>query len=115
MRLGSQEARMEAMAALLVLMVVGLRMAEVLRNILVVLMFSANLTLVAMCSVMAVMGMGSKMLAARFAIFTLFFETPPAFGLFGAEALGSLEIDLAMVLTLSCFDGYWPWGLGRVP
>ena len=65
-RFGSRRTlRMEAMAALLVLMVVGLRMAEVLRNVLVVLMFSANLTLVAMCSVMAVMGMGSKRLAAR--------------------------------------------------
>ena len=59
--------------------------------------------------------MGSKRLVARWAVFTLFLEILPAFGLFGAEALGSLEIDLAMVLTLSCFDGYWPWGLGRVP
>ena len=76
--------RMEAMAALLVLMVVGLRMAEVLRNVLVVLMFSANLTLVAMCSVV-----GSVMVAARCAISTLFLETPPAFGLVDTEVFGS--------------------------
>ena len=94
--------RMEVMVVLLVLMVVGLRMAAVVRNILVVLMFSANLTLVAMCSVV-----GSMMLAARCAIFTLFLEMPPAFGLVGAGVFGYLEMVLVMVLSLSCLDIYW--------
>ena len=113
--------RMEAMAALLVLMVGGLRIeveaqrgieVEVLKN----LTWScfANFTLVAMCS-MAVMGMGSKRLASKWAVFTFFLEILPAFGLFGAEALGCLEVVLAMISSLPWFGRYWRLGLGREP
>ena len=113
--------RMEAMAVLLVLMVGGLRIeVEAQRGIEVDVLksltwsCSANLTLVAMCS-MAVMGMGSKRLVSRLVLFTFFLEILPAFGLVGAGALGSLEIDLAMVLSLPWCGRYWCWGPGREP
>ena len=112
--------KMEAVVALLVMVVGGLRMeveaqkgieVEVLKT----LTWSslANLTLVAMCS-MAVMGMGSKRSASKSVIsafFLVIFSAAfflvilPVFGLVGAGALGCLEVVLGMLLTL-------PW-VGR--
>ena len=110
---------MGAMVALLVLLVGEWRIeveaqrgieVEVLKN----LTWSsfANLTLVAMCS-MAVMGMGSKRLASKLAVFAFFLVILPAFGLVGAGALGCLEVVLAMFLTLPWFGRYWLLVLGR--
>ena len=103
--------KMGAMVALLVLVVGWLRIeveaqrgieGEVLKNL--TLSSSANLTLVAMCS-MAVMGMGSKRLASKSVVSAFFLVIFPAafflvifpvFGLVGAGALGCLEVVLAM-------------------
>jgi hypothetical protein len=107
--------KMEAVVALLVMVVGGLRMeVEAQKGIeveaLKILTFSslANLTLVAMCS-MAVMGMGSKRLASKSVISASFLVIFPAafflviipiFGLVGAGALVVLEVVLGMLLTL---------------
>ena len=113
--------KMEAVVALLVMVVGGLRMeVEAQKGIevealkILTLSSLANLTLVAMCS-MAVMGMGSKRSASKSVISAFFLVIFPAafflviipiFGLVGAGALVVLDVVLGMLLTLPWLDIY---------